>query len=203
MGEMGVQMNAKPVEVKPINDLEIKYLPRKDLIKSAGNARAHPEEQIEQIKASIVRFGWTNPILIDEDRKVIAGHGRLIAASRLNFDTVPTITLEGLTENEKRLYLLADNRIPINAAWDMEILKLEIADLQELGEDLTSAGFSAQELADFFKEQDVESTEAEKDDEQFAEQFAVVVICTDEDHQNETYDTLRDQGFNAKKATDK
>ncbi len=112
----------------------------------AGNARTHSEEQIAQIAASIEEFGFTNPILADGDRVIIAGHGRLLAAQRLGLEKVPVITLDHLTDAQRRALVIADNKIAENAGWDEETLRLEIEALQELEFDLDLIGFSDEEL---------------------------------------------------------
>jgi len=125
--------------------MAIELASTKDLVPYARNARTHSDSQIAQIAASIKEFGWTNPILIDGENGVIAGHGRLLAAQKLGLSEVPVIPLDGLTEIQKRAYILADNKIAVNSGWDTEMLGLE---LQELGPDidLTLAGFSSGEI---------------------------------------------------------
>jgi len=102
---------------------------------------------VKEIARSIQAFGWTNPILVDDAGGVIAGHGRLLAAQRLGLESVPTIALSGLSEAERRAYLLADNRLALNAGWDEDLLAAEVADLAALGIDLTLAGFAEAEIA--------------------------------------------------------
>jgi len=116
------------------------------------NARTHSDEQIAQIAASIIEFGFTNPILIGEDSVIIAGHGRLLAAQRLEMTEVPTITLAHLSEVQRRALVIADNRIAENAGWNEELLAEELAALQELRFDLDLVGFSDDELADLLGE---------------------------------------------------
>jgi hypothetical protein len=98
--------------------LEITYQKVTDLIPYVNNSRTHSEEQVKQIAASIKEFGFTNPILIDENKGVIAGHGRLLAAGKLALAEVPTIVLEGLTEAQRKAYVIADNKLALNAGWD-------------------------------------------------------------------------------------
>jgi DNA modification methylase len=116
------------------------------LIPYARNARTHSDAQVAQIAASIVEYGWTNPILTDGDKGVIAGHGRLMAARKLGVKEVPVIELAHLTPEQKKAYILADNRIAENAGWDQELLKLELAELQSMDYDLSVIGFSPEEL---------------------------------------------------------
>lgn len=117
-----------------------------ELIPYVKNSRTHSDEQVAQIAASIKEFGWTNPILVDGDNGIIAGHGRLLAARKLGHKEVPTIELKDLTEAQKKAYIIADNRLAINAGWDNEMLKLEFDQLAELGFDLELTGFSFDEI---------------------------------------------------------
>lgn len=117
-----------------------------ELIPYVKNSRTHSDEQVAQIAASIKEFGWTNPILVDGDNGIIAGHGRLMAARKLGYTEVPTIELKDLTEAQKKAYIIADNRLALNAGWDNEMLKLEFDELAELGFDLELTGFSLDEI---------------------------------------------------------
>ena len=116
----------------------------------ANNARTHSDEQIAAIMASIKEFGWTNPILIDGENGVVAGHGRLTAATRLGIEEVPTLELDGLTDAQRRAYIIADNRLAESGTgWDTDLLALELGDLQLAGFDIALTGFDAADLADF------------------------------------------------------
>ena len=121
-------------------------VPVDSLIPYARNARTHSEEQIAQIAASIREFGWTNPILTDGDKGVIAGHGRLAAARKLELTEVPVIELGHLSPEQKKAYILADNRIALNSGWDEELLKLELQELQGVDFDLDLLGFGDDEI---------------------------------------------------------
>jgi site-specific DNA-methyltransferase (adenine-specific) len=126
--------------------LDIQYKPIDSLIPYANNARTHSPEQVQKIASSIKEFGFTNPILIDGDNGIIAGHGRLAAARLLKIDDVPTIQLDGLSDAQKRAYILADNRIALDSGWDNELLAIEFDALKELNFDLTLTGFDDDEL---------------------------------------------------------
>lgn len=128
--------------------LEVVYKPLEELSPDPRNARTHSKKQIAQIAESIRGFGFTNPILADPEGNLIAGHGRLRAAKEIGLKTVPVITLEGLSEPQKKALRLADNKIALNAGWDAEILKLELAELSlpEIEIDLGLTGFSAGEI---------------------------------------------------------
>ena len=127
--------------------LQVMYWPLDRLVPYARNARTHSEAQVAEIAGSIRAFGFTNPILVGEDGDVIAGHGRLAAARMLGLSEVPVIQLSGLSELQRRQLVLADNRIALNAGWDLEMLKLELKDLASLGADLAGLGFDKDELA--------------------------------------------------------
>lgn len=127
--------------------IQIKYKPAKDLIPYAKNSRTHSEAQIAQIAASIKEFGWTNPILLDGENGIIAGHGRLLAALKLGEDKIPTIELSHLDENQKRAYVIADNKLSLNAGWDNELLAIELTELKSAGYDLGLTGFSEEEIS--------------------------------------------------------
>ena len=117
-----------------------------ELIPYARNSRTHSDAQVAQIAASIKEFGWTNPILVDGSNGIIAGHGRLLAAQKLGHKEVPTIELADLTEAQKKAYIIADNRLALNAGWDNEMLAIELNDLLEDGFALDTLGFDAEEL---------------------------------------------------------
>ncbi|WP_309082849.1 DNA methyltransferase [Chelativorans sp.] len=127
--------------------LKVTYRPVDVLIPYARNARTHSDAQVAQIAASIREFGWTNPILVDGENGVIAGHGRLLAARKLGQSQVPVIELDGLSEAQKRAYILADNKLALTAGWDQELLALEFTDLDSLGVDLSLTGFADEEIA--------------------------------------------------------
>lgn len=130
------------------NDLKVEYRSVDDLIPYARNARTHSDEQVTRIAASIKEFGFTNPILIDGENGIIAGHGRLAAAKKLGMVLVPTIELKGLTTAQKRAYILADNKMALDAGWDEDLLKIELDDLKSEGMDLELAGFTQQDIED-------------------------------------------------------
>jgi len=116
------------------------------LIPYVNNSRTHSDEQVAQIAASVREFGWTNPILVDGQNGIIAGHGRLAAARKLGLTEIPVIVLDHLSEAQKKALVIADNKLASNAGWDDEMLRLELGDLQEMGFDATIAGFTTDEL---------------------------------------------------------
>lgn len=126
--------------------LQVETLAVTELISFPRNSRTHPDSQVAEIAGSIREFGFTNPILIDEKNGIIAGHGRLLAARKLNLIEVPCIRLSGLTEAQKRAYVIADNKIALNAGWDEKLLMLELKELKEFGIKAEDVGFTGSEL---------------------------------------------------------
>ena len=116
------------------------------LIPYARNSRTHSDEQVAQIAASVREFGWTNPVLIDGDNGIIAGHGRVLAARKLGMEDVPCIELAGLTDTQRRAYIIADNKLGLNAGWDDELLAIEFAELADAGFDNLLTGFTQDEI---------------------------------------------------------
>jgi hypothetical protein len=126
--------------------LQVVYVPTDSLAPFARNARTHTPAQVDQIAGSMAQFGFTNPILVDGQRGIIAGHARLLAAKKLGLKEVPTIELVGLSDTQKRALILADNRISLNAGWDVALLGLELQELSGLGVELGTLGFDDLEL---------------------------------------------------------
>ncbi len=129
-----------------MSKLKIEYRNPRSLTGYANNARTHSEQQIAQIVQSIEAFGFTNPILIDPEGEIIAGHGRQAAAIFMNLDAVPTITLAGLSDAQKRAYVIADNKLALNAGWDLKMLSIEFDALKALDFNLDLTGFSGSEM---------------------------------------------------------
>ena len=117
------------------------------LVPYARNSRTHSDEQISQIAASIKEWGWTTPVLVDEDGSIIAGHGRTLAAQRLKMTEVPVMVAKGWSDAKKRAYVIADNKLAMNAGWDEQMLALELTELQGLGFGMDLIGFSKDEIA--------------------------------------------------------
>lgn len=142
------KQNLKQDQISTISDpkKEIVYRTTSVLIPYVGNSRTHSTQQTQQIASSIKEFGFTNPVLIDEDNGIIAGHGRVLAAQLLGMDEVPCIVLSGMTEAKKRAYVIADNKLALNAGWDDEMLRLEFEDLKAMDFDLDLTGFSQEEI---------------------------------------------------------
>lgn len=130
-------------------DLRVEMLPTMALAPYAANARQHPEAQVQQLTASIREFGFNVPVLVDDAGVLIAGHGRVLAAKALGLASIPAIRLGHLTEAQAKAYRLADNKLALNASWNEDLLRLELAELQDLGFDLDLTGFDADEVAGF------------------------------------------------------
>lgn len=126
---------------------KVERWPINKLVPYARNARTHSDEQVGQIAASIKEWGWTTPVLVDETGSIIAGHGRTLAAQRLQMTEVPVMVAKGWSEAKKRAYVLADNKLALNAGWDNEMLALELGEIGDLGFDLDLTGFTAEEIA--------------------------------------------------------
>ena len=131
---------------------QIEYLALDALIPYARNSRTHSDAQVAQIAASIREFGFTNPVLVDADGGIIAGHGRVMAARKLGLDTVPCLRLSHLTDAQRRAYVIADNKLALNAGWDAEMLRVEFDELADMGFDLDLTGFTKEELEDLLPE---------------------------------------------------
>lgn len=138
-----------------------------ELIPYVNNSRTHSDDQVAQIAASIKEFGWTNPILIDGENGIIAGHGRLQAARKLGYKEVPTIELSGLSEAQKKAYIIADNKLALNAGWDNEMLKIELTDLLSQGFALDVLGFDQADLDEIFLPEDI------KEDNQYTQKVDI------------------------------
>jgi hypothetical protein len=147
---------ARPMASGSADTMKIVQKPVDTLIPYINNSRTHSDSQVAQIAASIKEFGWTNPILVDGENGIIAGHGRLMAARKLGYIEVPTIELKDLTETQRKAYIIADNKLALNADWDNEILALELAELGDMGFDLDITGFAADEIAELLSPEDDE-----------------------------------------------
>ena len=130
-------------------EARLEYRAIAELAPYIRNARTHSDNQISQIARSIEEFGWTNPVLVDGENGIIAGHGRVLAAERLGIETVPVIELGHFTPEQKRAYILADNKLGENAGWDEGLLGMELSELNEFGVDISVIGFSEDELAGY------------------------------------------------------
>lgn len=144
-------------------DPKIEQVAVEALIPYARNSRTHSDAQVAQVAASIREFGFTNPVLIDGKNGIIAGHGRILAARKLGLETAPCIRLSHLTENQKRAYVIADNKLAMNSEWDEEMLGLELADLREADFDLDLTGFDADAIERFLNPSETFTSDHEPD----------------------------------------
>lgn len=150
-----------------MTQLRVKYVATGDLIPYVNNARTHDDIQIAQIAASIKEFGFNVPVAVDAENTVLCGHARLRAAQKLGLEKIPTVCLSHLNENQRKAYILADNRIALNSGWDTDLLKTEINGLFKEDYDLHLLGFEDREIAALLKEMnevDVEGPDEEEDE---------------------------------------
>lgn len=171
---------------------DYKRISLSSLIPYARNSRTHSDAQVAQIASSIKEFGFTNPVLVDEQGGIIAGHGRVLAAQKLSYTEVPAIVLSHLTETQKRAYVIADNKLALNAGWDDEMLRLEFTELSEAGFDLELTGFSLDEMASIIDEYPQEKELVSQD---YSEVFNVIIECKDEREQESVFNRLDAEGY--------
>ena len=172
--------------------MQIEQLKVGDLIPYVNNSRTHSDEQVMQVASSIKEFGFTNPILIDNDGGIIAGHGRLLAAKKLDIDEVPCIRLGYLSEAQRKAYVIADNKLALNSGWDNDLLKIELMQLDSIDFDLNLTGFDLSELANIF---DPITEEIELKEQAYSETFNIIIECDDEQNQESIYNELQEKGY--------
>jgi len=163
------------------------------LIPYARNSRTHSEAQVAKIAASIKEFGFLNPIITDGKNGIVAGHGRVMAAQKLGLKELPVIEASHLTEAQKRAYVIADNRLALDAGWDNDMLKVELRELDDRGFDLTLTGFDLTEINLLFDVDDPESDLPEQQD--LKATFEVAVECEDEAQQETVFNLLTKEGY--------
>lgn len=173
--------------------LEIEYKSIDELIPYVNNSRTHSKEQVQQIASSIKEFGFTNPVLLDGDNGIIAGHGRLQAAKLLKLNEVPTIQLKDLSEAQKKAYIIADNKLALNAGWDNEILKIEFEALKNADFDLSLLGFDVKELANIFDP--LKDANIDLNDEEYRPSYSIIVNCDNEIEQERIFNELDSKGY--------
>jgi len=170
------------------------------LVPYARNSRTHSDEQISQIASSIKEWGWTTPILVDEDGGIIAGHGRTLAAQRLKMTEVPVMVAKGWSDAKKRAYVISDNKLALNAGWDMEMLRLELSELDSSGYDLELTGFTGDELAKaLFGDDALEPSTPEEQHVDSA--YEISVVCDNEQQQEDVYQMLTEKGLKCRVLT--
>jgi ParB-like chromosome segregation protein Spo0J len=169
-----------------------KMVDLKSLVAYAKNARTHSDEQVNQIASSIKEFGFLNPILIDGDLNIIAGHGRVLAAQKLGIKAVPVLEISHLTEAQKRAYVIADNKLALNAEWNEDLLRIELSELAE-NFDLQLIGFSAPELDVLLG--DVKEKVDKKIEISSNYEYRVMLYCDDEHQQREYIEKMIEMGI--------
>lgn len=170
---------------------KIEMVATADLLPYVNNSRTHSPEQVEQIAISMREFGWTAPIIVDDENMVLAGHGRLMAAKKLKMEQCPVVRASNLSPAQKKAYVIADNKLAENSGWDKELLGAELAFLQEQEFDLAVLGFDATELADLMGL----GEEAEDESEQLAHEYAIIINCENEGQQLALLDELEERGM--------
>lgn len=170
------------------------------LIPYAMNSRTHSDAQVAQLAASIREFGFTNPVLVDPERNLIAGHGRVLAARKLGLAQVPAIVVTGLDDRKRRALVIADNKLALNAGWDEEVLRVELEDLA--GDYSELMGFDVRELEVLLQLSAADAEPAEpKDLSGEGEKFEVVVECKDEADQERVYNFLAERDYKCRIST--
>lgn len=172
------------------NNLSVRYAQTVDLIPYARNSRTHSDEQVAQIAASIKEFGFTNPILVDADNGIVAGHGRVLAAQKLKLEQVPVIELTGLTDAQRRAYVIADNKLAMNAGWDAEMLAVELDDLRDQQFDMSLLGFTPEELNDLIGTPNL----GPNLDESPIPQYSIIIDCGSQEKQDDLMSSLERDG---------
>lgn len=180
-------------EVKTYTGLRM--IARSKLKPYGNNSRTHSQDQVNQIVSSIQAFGFTNPILISDDNMIIAGHGRFLAAEILDMEKVPCLKLSGLSDDERRAYVIADNKLADQAGWDKDLLKLELGSLERAEFELGLLGFTEAELEKLMAVDEDGIGEAPPPD---PDELAVIVSCSDEAEQQAAYDLLAAHGFSCR-----
>lgn len=173
--------------------MDYKLINLTELVKYSRNARVHSPNQIGQIARSIKEFGFTNPILIDEKNNILAGHGRYEAAQELGIEKVPCIVVEGLSEEKKKAYILADNKIALNSDWDNDLLHDELMKLFEADFDISLTGFSELDLNIEMDEDNSPSLGGSGLD--YEQKLEVAIECNTEAEQKKIYDEMEKRGF--------
>ena len=183
----------------PAAVMRIKQLVVETLVPYAMNARTHSPEQVKQIAASIEEFGFTNPVLVDAEGGIIAGHGRVLAAQQLGLRQVPCVVLDHLSKAQKRAYVIADNKLAMNAGWDDALLKAELIEMGDLGVDLSLIGFSAKELGRLgVADSDSAASKIPDAEEIGANRHLLLIECDDEGALTALFDEMSERGVQCK-----
>lgn len=176
--------------------LQIKEVEIEKLIPYAKNSRTHTQEQVAQIAASIREFGWTNPILVDGEAGIIAGHGRFAAAQKLGLKKIPVIELSHLSPTQKKALIIADNKLALNAGWDNDLLAVEFEELKLEGFDIELLGFDKNELDKLFETDDDEDQIKEISDD--GNRNLLLIETITETELQKLFDEMKERGFECK-----
>ena len=179
--------------------MKIENIKTEELVPYARNSRTHSEAQVAQIAGSIREFGFTNPVLIDADNGIIAGHGRVMAAGVLGLASVPCIRLAHLTDTQRRAYIIADNKLALNSGWDEEMLGLELADLREADFDLGLLGFDGEGIDAALNREESETQLGDGDE--IKSTFEVIADCENEGQQQMIYNIITQKGIKCRLST--
>ena len=171
-----------------------------DLIPYARNSRTHNDTQVTKIASSIKEFGFLNPVLIDKDNGIIAGHGRVMAAQKLGLKEVPVLQIGHLSDTQKRAYIIADNRLALDAGWDEEMLRVEFAELADNGFNLELTGFDVGELGHIMFDDvgDTNETPSAEPESAYKEQYGVIIMCKNAEEQEKVFNKMQQNGYEVK-----
>jgi len=170
--------------------LKIEYNSVGSLIPYARNSRTHSDTQVMKVASSIKEFGFLNPVIVDGDNGIIAGHCRIEAAKKLGIEKVPTIEASYLTDAQRRAYIIADNRLALDSDWDDEMLRVEFDELTDVGFDVELTGFDLSEIAHQIDEPDENLIE-----QQYSEVFNIIIGCENEMEQEQIFNKLDSEGY--------
>lgn len=171
---------------------KVEQWPIEKLVPYAKNSRTHSDEQVAQIAASIREWGFTTAVLVDESGSIIAGHGRVMAARKLGMTSLPVMVAAGWTDAQKRAYVIADNKLALNAGWDNELLALELGELGDIGFDLEMTGFDLKEIASLL---DATACDVELKEQNYSEVFNIIIECASEKEQEQLFNKLDTEGY--------
>mgnify|MGYP003287191320 CR=1 FL=1 len=164
-----------------------------ELIPYARNARTHSPEQVTKLASSIKEFGFINPVIISDDGGVLAGHGRIMAAKKLGIEKVPCVIESHLTDAQKKAYILADNRLALDAGWDEEMLKLELNELKDLCFDIELTGFEEKELNQLVSSENEEMKLPDEVD--FKQDLEIIISCESPEQQESLFNEFEERGL--------
>lgn len=179
---------------------EISVRPVSELLQYAGNAKLHPAEQVDQIAESLNEFGFNNPVLVwhnkDGEPEIVAGHGRVMAARKLGIEELPVISLDHLSDEQRRAYALVDNQLTMNSGFDVSMMLDELESISGIDMSKYSEDWTEEALRKQLPEADIEGSQFA-----YSEQYAVIVICDSASEQEATLQELKDRGYNCEKVT--